>query len=685
MENKHFGRCMEYYAAGELEECIAGLKRMVSMQTRDGRVYYLLGNACARQGKHEEAIQAFRQCSELMPSASEPLANMGNSLMELRRYKEAEEAFAAALRINPNDAVARNNIEGARALLSGHGVVWNDLPPEEKERLLQTVAHGTPPKAEAILRKAERITGDRSVNTLQSETTMKGSPKVIFRGSRGWYEAVEIPGKGVIVLLAHEDRPPSDTNTAGCFTDIEQDADKNAAHLLNQVFPDLPPCEFDHAYVSRAEDGVNVKWYNSGSHVVVFLTQRKGLETEAEVQIEGAIVAFRIDAKGRLQDLRQVETGPLSARVQPLLGAEKPTPVSPQPVRVVPAPPEKPGMQQSRTEKKARAMESCAICHRPLQPGEGLPAANMASRLAGVVTGADDFQKFFNNAGISKGRARQLLEAGIKASSEMICEECAKQFGAGHKAGSPTLHGRRVRITVWGLVSLVTMFGAIYLVIFGHLPGVPPTSVPETPQESAEAQPEEITVETAVLELAVPASSKPAREARALKFQQNSFRGAVYVRDWGSSGFGTWECVREDVALSDGVAIPEGKEVKLLVTRTPNGDLSFLDGFEPDDVQVLSVMCPKVGDKSLTHLKRMSGLTSLTLRDTAVTDAGLEQLAEVVSLRELILSGKGLTDAGLAHLVQLKGLQYLDVSETGVTDGGVAELAKTLPNCRFRK
>jgi len=42
-----------------------------------------------------------------------------------------------------------------------------------------------------------------------------------------------------------------------------------------------------------------------------------------------------------------------------------------------------------------------------------------------------------------------------------------------------------------------------------------------------------------------------------------------------------------------------------------------------------------------------------------------------------------ITDAGLVHLKDLTNLEYLDLRETPITDSGVAELQKAVPNCEI--
>jgi tetratricopeptide (TPR) repeat protein len=74
-----------------------------------------LGNALYRQGKYEEASNAYvdasRSSKEALKSSS--FYNLGNSLMKAKKYEEAVEAYKQALRTNPSDQDARYNLSYA--------------------------------------------------------------------------------------------------------------------------------------------------------------------------------------------------------------------------------------------------------------------------------------------------------------------------------------------------------------------------------------------------------------------------------------------------------------------------------------------------------------------------------------------------------------------------------------------
>ena len=89
-----------------------------------------------------------------------------------------------------------------------------------------------------------------------------------------------------------------------------------------------------------------------------------------------------------------------------------------------------------------------------------------------------------------------------------------------------------------------------------------------------------------------------------------------------------------------------------------------------------------ITDAGLEHLKGLTCLQTLELKQPNVTDAGLEHLKGLTQLQSLDLIGTQVTDAGLKHLEGLTQLQSLDLSYTKVTDAGLEHL-KGLTNLRY--
>ena len=83
---------------------------------------------------------------------------------------------------------------------------------------------------------------------------------------------------------------------------------------------------------------------------------------------------------------------------------------------------------------------------------------------------------------------------------------------------------------------------------------------------------------------------------------------------------------------------------------------------------------PPPTDADLAHLKGLTSLQNLYLRNASITDAGLAHLEGLISLECLYLSHTQITGVGLAHLKGLTRLQELWLDSTSVTDAGLAHL-----------
>jgi tetratricopeptide (TPR) repeat protein len=64
------------------------------------------GQRCAKEGKHEKAIQYFDQAIQENPKAADAWLAKCNELKVLERYPEALECYTTALRIDPKSCQA---------------------------------------------------------------------------------------------------------------------------------------------------------------------------------------------------------------------------------------------------------------------------------------------------------------------------------------------------------------------------------------------------------------------------------------------------------------------------------------------------------------------------------------------------------------------------------------------------
>jgi hypothetical protein len=104
-----------------------------------------------------------------------------------------------------------------------------------------------------------------------------------------------------------------------------------------------------------------------------------------------------------------------------------------------------------------------------------------------------------------------------------------------------------------------------------------------------------------------------------------------------------------------------------------DAELEHLKGFAHLDS--LSFVGGGVTDAGLAHLRPMTGLKLLFLRDTGATDAGLAHLAGLTQIQTLSLYGCQISGMGLVHLKSMTRLKYLGLPDTQVTDTAVEPLA----------
>ncbi|MBI2867851.1 MAG: tetratricopeptide repeat protein [Chloroflexi bacterium] len=67
--------------------------------------------AFAMQGKWKEALAANAAILDLFPEDVEAYNRQGKAYLELGRYREAKEAFEKAIRVSPNNAIAKKNLQ----------------------------------------------------------------------------------------------------------------------------------------------------------------------------------------------------------------------------------------------------------------------------------------------------------------------------------------------------------------------------------------------------------------------------------------------------------------------------------------------------------------------------------------------------------------------------------------------
>lgn len=86
--------------------------------------------ALALQSRWEEAVDVNRSILRTAPRDVDAYNRLGKALMELGRYADAREAYASALRLDPNNSIAKKNLSRL-----SHLSTTEETPAEPKERV----------------------------------------------------------------------------------------------------------------------------------------------------------------------------------------------------------------------------------------------------------------------------------------------------------------------------------------------------------------------------------------------------------------------------------------------------------------------------------------------------------------------------------------------------------------------
>jgi internalin A len=137
-----------------------------------------------------------------------------------------------------------------------------------------------------------------------------------------------------------------------------------------------------------------------------------------------------------------------------------------------------------------------------------------------------------------------------------------------------------------------------------------------------------------------------------------------------------------DASLEHVKGLTELQKVYLRDTNVSDDGMVYIKGLT--NLEVLELGRTKVTDKGLSFLKGFTKLQRLDLGGTQVTDKGLEQLKGLTSLQTLSLEDAvGVSDLGLVHLKGLTNLRKLNLGGTKVTDAGVQDLQRVLPKVKI--
>jgi Flp pilus assembly protein TadD len=97
-----------------LAESEAAYRHAIELNPGYGTAHHNLGSLLSQMERAEEALQTLERAQQLGVGGFELAFNRGRTLMQLYRPAEAEQAFAAAVALNPTHADAQLNLAGLR-------------------------------------------------------------------------------------------------------------------------------------------------------------------------------------------------------------------------------------------------------------------------------------------------------------------------------------------------------------------------------------------------------------------------------------------------------------------------------------------------------------------------------------------------------------------------------------------
>ena len=101
---------LAYGRLGRHQEAIEAYREAVRIDPDYANVWYNLGLKYGELGRHPEAIEAYREAVRIDPDYGDAWRDLGLAYERLGRWGEAIEADQEALRLDPDDALAWNNL-----------------------------------------------------------------------------------------------------------------------------------------------------------------------------------------------------------------------------------------------------------------------------------------------------------------------------------------------------------------------------------------------------------------------------------------------------------------------------------------------------------------------------------------------------------------------------------------------
>lgn len=112
---------------GRHQEALDSYKNGLNRNSGDFSLYYNMGITLAETDRLPEAVQAYKKAMELKPEEFEIRYHLGAVLTEMRKYTEAVEVYKSALKVKPEDSEMFYNISIVYALLRRYDIAMDNL------------------------------------------------------------------------------------------------------------------------------------------------------------------------------------------------------------------------------------------------------------------------------------------------------------------------------------------------------------------------------------------------------------------------------------------------------------------------------------------------------------------------------------------------------------------------------
>lgn len=147
----------EAYEKGDYAQAETLYKAALESDPENAKIYFNLGNALAKQGKIEEAIQAYMEFRSLAKTPEDKARaeyNIGSMMAEGEKWKPAAQHFKNSLKLNPTDSEAKHNFERAMA---------ESEKQDQDQQQQQQDQDQEPPSdyAKAMKKRAEQLVAER--------------------------------------------------------------------------------------------------------------------------------------------------------------------------------------------------------------------------------------------------------------------------------------------------------------------------------------------------------------------------------------------------------------------------------------------------------------------------------------------------------------------------------------------